>query len=1163
MAVNLATNPYYDDFDGTKNFYRILFKPGTPVQARELTQVQSILQDQIKKFANHVFVDGSRILSDDPVSITVNDNGRSVKLQTNPSTANLLPYLNKFVSGTTSNIIGRVDFVFDADNPTVNDPPTLVISLIKSEGVSEFNSTETLYFYDTISEANAKATSALTVVTVSDNFVSAVATLDEYSDTIILTSSTGTINVGDQIVNNPSLGDDVFVTKVNSSTSITLNKNVGVTDTNVSLQFKSRNTSPTLIINSSSGVYYKNGFFIRVPTQSIVPQKYTAYPTKSVVLRYEESTINYNDDSSLLDPAFGSSNYLAPGADRLKINLVLDSVDLTSDNKPDITGEYVEIVRYNKGNGDFIESGSDSKYAELARTLADRTYAESGNYIVDPFELESAGSSASGTSVKFYANPGRAFVGGYDIATLGKTELDIPKARTTNYANTLNINTFFGTYVLIDAPQFGLPALTDIDLANFYVCHNTTDRNAMNDSTVVGYVVPKHMEYETGTSSSAAYRFYWYYYEQASTTLGPDNIRSIIGVQNPISTDYGNTGTYAAPTFFANIHPTLGFTDNRLRFYDVSQNRNIFKINRNNIKSVTNNKVVYSKLLSSQSVTGSTATLTLTSPNKFVGPLGSTISSTIKRDYYTIVVKSVSSGTYTTGQFVPTEDVTMSVDSTGTQLSIAFGGNLVSGTIDVIVSVENDTLARRTKTLVENQSYVANINVGKVDYSVLKSDVFNYKGIYKVGESNVFVGNYSSGTAYVANNLVQANGLVYYANAGSTGQSLTNAAYWKPVAKESFLKYYLDSGQGENWYDHGKVRFLNETAQAPGNVIIVFDYFTHSGDGAIDVGSYPASLYSKIPTYTSTQDGEQFVLRDCLDYRPRRQDDTPIPPNGIYANRLSNIFYFDNYIKPNPTEVPGTEADVEFYLGRIDRLYVQNRDASADSSRNKFKIDSGIPAVTPVAPPDNTDSTRQLIATLNVAPYTAGATDVKVVYNDAPRYTMKDINVIDKKLAALEKRVKKQGLDIIALNNVVFDRNGSKGNVLYKTGILVDNFSNYGSGYVNKPEFTAAIDTARQECRPAFAAIQHNLFFVTDPDVAVFNDFITMKYTEEEFISQTIASGTDSNPNPSGITADNGRAVIYPPIISQVSEPGQILAWGVSRGNPNDRNLDASEQGGD
>ena len=49
------------------------------------------------------------------------------------------------------------------------------------------------------------------------------------------------------------------------------------------------------------------------------------------------------------------------------------------------------------------------------------------------------------------------------------------------------------------------------------------------------------------------------------------------------------------------------------------------------------------------------------------------------------------------------------------------------------------------------------------------------------------------------------------------------------------------------------------------------------------------------------------------------------------------------------------------------------------------------------------------------------------------------------KLTSLEKRVKKQGLDIIALNNVVFDRNGSQGNILYKTGMLVDNFSGYGA----------------------------------------------------------------------------------------------------------------------
>ena len=46
MALNFNTQPYHDDFDEDKNFHKILFKPGVSVQARELTQVQSILQDQ-------------------------------------------------------------------------------------------------------------------------------------------------------------------------------------------------------------------------------------------------------------------------------------------------------------------------------------------------------------------------------------------------------------------------------------------------------------------------------------------------------------------------------------------------------------------------------------------------------------------------------------------------------------------------------------------------------------------------------------------------------------------------------------------------------------------------------------------------------------------------------------------------------------------------------------------------------------------------------------------------------------------------------------------------------------------------------------------------------------------------------------------------------------
>ena len=62
MATNFPIEPYFDDFDSAKNFRKVLFKPSFPVQARELTQLQSILQDQIKKFGDHVFKHGSVVI---------------------------------------------------------------------------------------------------------------------------------------------------------------------------------------------------------------------------------------------------------------------------------------------------------------------------------------------------------------------------------------------------------------------------------------------------------------------------------------------------------------------------------------------------------------------------------------------------------------------------------------------------------------------------------------------------------------------------------------------------------------------------------------------------------------------------------------------------------------------------------------------------------------------------------------------------------------------------------------------------------------------------------------------------------------------------------------------------------------------------------------------
>ena len=57
--------PYYDDFDEDKNYLRTLFRPGRSVQARELTQIQTALQNQIEKFGNHIFENGTVVAGSD------------------------------------------------------------------------------------------------------------------------------------------------------------------------------------------------------------------------------------------------------------------------------------------------------------------------------------------------------------------------------------------------------------------------------------------------------------------------------------------------------------------------------------------------------------------------------------------------------------------------------------------------------------------------------------------------------------------------------------------------------------------------------------------------------------------------------------------------------------------------------------------------------------------------------------------------------------------------------------------------------------------------------------------------------------------------------------------------------------------------------------------
>ena len=135
MALDLNTSPYYDDFNESKKFHRILFKPGYAVQARELTQLQSILQNQVNKFGDHIFKNGA-IVSGCDVQI---DNELSyVKIDASAgANASLPSYIGATVEGSN----GLTAVIVDAIAATASDPGTLYLRYTSGDG-----STNTVHF---------------------------------------------------------------------------------------------------------------------------------------------------------------------------------------------------------------------------------------------------------------------------------------------------------------------------------------------------------------------------------------------------------------------------------------------------------------------------------------------------------------------------------------------------------------------------------------------------------------------------------------------------------------------------------------------------------------------------------------------------------------------------------------------------------------------------------------------------------------------------------------------------------------------------------------------------------------------------------------------------------------------------------------------------------
>jgi len=136
QKTNLNINPYFDDFDADKNFYKVLFNPGRPIQSRELNTIQSILQNQVETFGSHIFKEGSKVI---PGGIHYDSSYHAVKLNTLSFGVEISQYLEKYIGkkirGQTSGLTATVKSVVFPNNQ-VSDTTIYVKYLDSDNGLS-------------------------------------------------------------------------------------------------------------------------------------------------------------------------------------------------------------------------------------------------------------------------------------------------------------------------------------------------------------------------------------------------------------------------------------------------------------------------------------------------------------------------------------------------------------------------------------------------------------------------------------------------------------------------------------------------------------------------------------------------------------------------------------------------------------------------------------------------------------------------------------------------------------------------------------------------------------------------------------------------------------------------------------------------------------------
>ena len=470
LETDFNVSPYYDDYDESKDYHKVLFKPAVALQARELTQLQTILQNQVEKFGHYVFKEGSIVKgcvfgfskSIDYVKLldkTIAGTDLNVSLISS----------GDYLRGQNANLVSRVVDTasgLESQNPDLN---TLFFNYLNSDDTTtQYSNGEILEVYPaTTSIANIQVTSAGLGLSNSDTVVIS-STNGGNATANVITNANGAVTSINVTANGAGFTVDDYptasITTSNSSATdatlrVNLNETMRVTVGNSSFFDAGGNTQFNVTgkayqMTVGDGVIFQKGIFQRFTEQDVIVSKYTNRPhERTVGIQTTETTVNSSVDSTLLDNASGFANENAPGADRLQLKPTLV---VNSKATADSSNNFLKLAEFQYGAP--IQKNSEAMLSDLGDRLAKRTFEESGNYVVEPFTLSTEQITGNTSHLAITVGSGVGYNQGHRFETAETLRIPLPKAQESINVASQQVSINFGNYIELDnvVGEFGI-----------------------------------------------------------------------------------------------------------------------------------------------------------------------------------------------------------------------------------------------------------------------------------------------------------------------------------------------------------------------------------------------------------------------------------------------------------------------------------------------------------------------------------------------------------------------------------------------------------------------------------------------------------------------------------------------------------------------------------